>query len=48
MHMDSATCEYVWVIIVVVCVCRLDEEYMCRCVGGQVSGGGGQERCYLL
>ena len=36
--MEPAMCECVWLMIVVVCVCRFGEEYVC--VGG---GGGGVE-----
>ena len=39
--MDPAMCERVWLMTVVVCVCRLGEEYMCVCGGGGRRGGGG-------
>ena len=35
---DPAMCECVWLMIAVVCVCRLGEEYECGCVGVWVSG----------
>ena len=43
--MDPAIHECFWLMIVVVCVCRLGEEYMRGCGGVcvWVSGGSGQE-----
>ena len=41
--MDPVMCECVWLMIVVVCVCRLGEKYGCECVWVWVSWGGGQE-----
>ena len=38
MCIDPAMCECVWLIVVVVCVCRMGEEYMCGCVCVWVSG----------
>ena len=32
--MDPAMCECAWLMIVVVCACRLGEEYGCVCVWG--------------
>ena len=37
--MDPAMCECVWLMIVVVCVCRLGEEYGCGCMCVGVRGG---------
>ena len=42
--MDPAMCERVWLMTVVVCVCRLGEEYMCVCGGGGRRGVGGGGR----
>ena len=48
---DPAMCKCVWLMIVVVCVCRLGEEYGCRCVGVGICGYPGRWAigiCFLL
>ena len=48
---DPAMCKCVWLMIVVVCVCRLGEEYGCRCVGVGMCGYPGRWAigiCFLL